>query len=186
MGLLIEPTIGLPFPTGDESPAEELEFRERAHVLCRTVLTTYGGQDGVEITAADEREAAHMFSTGTIPVRPAPRPGGILKLEALLTEYDYQVVGSAVQVRTYVTNRLLEESTHPDAKIRMKALELLGKIGDVGLFAEKIEVSIQQRNSDEIETLLKEKLERFGRKLLDSAHAPASKEPPTDVVGDEA
>ena len=36
-----------------------------------------------------------------------------------------------------VTNKLVLESENPDPRIRMRALELLGKISDVGLFSEK-------------------------------------------------
>ena len=165
MGIVISAEVGLPIPDENTTPQEELDFREKAHVLCKTVLATHGGQENIEITPADSREAAQMFATSTIPYRPAPRPGAILKLEALLTQYDHQVVTDAVQLRTYVTNKLIEESGGPDAKIRIKALELLGKIGDVGLFAEKIEVTIQQKRTEEIDALLREKLERFAQKL---------------------
>lgn len=172
MGIIVTPEVGLPLPDEHTTLTEELDFREKAHVLCRTVLATHGGQEHIEVTDADSREAAQMFATSTIPYKPAPRPGAILKLEALLTQYDHQVVTDAVQLRTYVTNKLIEESGGPDAKIRIKALELLGKIGDVGLFAEKIEVTIQQKRTEEIDALLREKLERFAQKLPEITTIP--------------
>ena len=172
MGIVITPEVGLPLPSADTTKEEELDFREQAHVLCRTVLITHGGQENIEVTPADSREAAQMFATSTIPYRPAPRPGAILKLEALLTQYDHQVVETATQLRTYVTNKLIEESGGPDAKIRIKALELLGKIGDVGLFAEKIEVSIKEKRTEEIDALLQEKLERFMGRAVDITDGP--------------
>lgn len=162
MPLILTPEVGLPLPDFENTTeAEELEFREKAHVLCRTVLHTHGGQEYVPVSDADSREAAHMFATSTIPTRPAPRPGAILKLEALLTEYDHRVVESAAQLRTYVTNRLIEESQDRDAKVRIKALELLGKIGDVGLFAEKVEVSVSQKKDSELTSAIRAKLERY-------------------------
>lgn len=193
MPIIISPEVGLPIPTGNETPDEELDFRERAHVLCRTVLETHGGPEYVPIESGDSQEAARMFATSTIPTRPAPRPGAILKLEAMLSEYDHQVVTDAVQLRTYVTNKLVEESGNKDAKIRIKALELLGKIGDVGLFAEKIEVTIKEKRTEDLENLLKEKLERFmGKAVL----ARQESTPPVpkllheidfdDVLGDDA
>lgn len=167
MPITLTPEVGLPLPTTNTTTEEELEFREKAHVLCRTVVATYGGEEFVPMTPADAREAAHMFATSHIPTRPAPRPGSILKLEALLTEYDHQVVESATQLRTYVTNKLIEESNHVDAKIRIKALELLGKIGDVGLFAEKVEITLKDQRSEDIEAKLHEKLTRLQAKLLE-------------------
>jgi hypothetical protein len=40
----------------------------------------------------------------------------------------------------------------------MKALELLGKISDVGLFTEKTEITMRHRPTEELEQLLRERL----------------------------
>jgi hypothetical protein len=60
-----------------------------------------------------------------------------------------------------VTNKLLLETENPDPRIRIRALELLGKISDVGLFAEKSEVTITHQTSDEIRERLRSKLEKL-------------------------
>lgn len=172
MGIVVTAEVGLPLPDEHTNKEEELGFRERAHVLCRTVLITHGGQENIPITQQDSQEAARMFAQSYIPTKPAPKPGAILKLEAMLSLYDHQVVETATQLRTYVTNKLIEESGGPDAKIRIKALELLGKIGDVGLFAEKIEVSIQERRTEEIDEILREKLGRFMGRVQEIQDVP--------------
>jgi hypothetical protein len=64
------------------------------------------------------------------------------KLGALLTEYDKQVVADSVQLRNFVTNKLLEATDCGQTRYELRALELLGKIADVGLFAEKVEVTV--------------------------------------------
>jgi len=71
------------------------------------------------------------------------------------------VVKSATQVRHLVTNKLIEETENPDPRIRIRALELLGKISDVGLFAEKSEVTITHQTSDDLKEKLREKLSRL-------------------------
>jgi hypothetical protein len=43
----------------------------------------------------------------------------------------------------------------------MKALELLGKMSDVGLFTERSEVTITNKSTDELESTLKSKLKRL-------------------------
>ena len=43
----------------------------------------------------------------------------------------------------------------------MRALELLGKISDVGLFAERKEVTITHQNTSEIQQKLRTKLEKL-------------------------
>jgi len=85
-------------------------------------------------------------------------PGVILHIGALLNEYDRTVVKSAAQLRTYVTNRLVLESDNQDPRIRMRALEMLGKISDVGLFTDKSEVTMRHRPTEELEQLLRERL----------------------------
>jgi hypothetical protein len=67
----------------------------------------------------------------------------------------------SVQIRTYVTNKLIEESTNPDAKIRMRSLELLGKIGDVGLFIERSEVTVKHKTTIELQASIKERISKL-------------------------
>jgi hypothetical protein len=70
-------------------------------------------------------------------------------------------VQSAVQIRTYVTNKLIEETTNPDAKIRIRALELLGKVGDVGLFVERSEVTVKHKTTVELEASIKDRVAKL-------------------------
>lgn len=86
---------------------------------------------------------------------------GAIRVHHILREYDMEVISSARQVRNYVTNKLVIESSNGDARIRMKALELLGKMSDVGLFTERSEVTVTNRSTNELENTLKEKLKRL-------------------------
>jgi hypothetical protein len=72
-----------------------------------------------------------------------------------------QVVNDAKRLRNYVTNKLVIESENMDARIRMRALELLGKISDVGLFTERTEITVNNRSTVELEDSLREKLRRI-------------------------
>ena len=71
------------------------------------------------------------------------------------------MVESSIQLRHLVTNKLIIESENPDARTRMRALELLGKISDVGLFAEKSEVTITHQTTDDIKERLRGKLAKL-------------------------
>jgi len=86
------------------------------------------------------------------------RPGVVSHLAALLSEYDKIVIKSAAQLRTYITNRLILESDNADPRIRLKSLEMLGKISDVGLFTDKTEITMRHRPTAELEQLLRERL----------------------------
>lgn len=87
-------------------------------------------------------------------------PGTVIHLKAILSEYDHKVVESAAQLRTYVTNKLIYETASSDPRIRIKALELLGKISDVGLFTEKAEITLRHRPTEELEQMLRERLSK--------------------------
>ena len=82
------------------------------------------------------------------------------KLSAILTEYDHKVVDDTVQMRTYVTNRLIEVSKCGDTKYELRALELLGKVSDIGLFSEKTEINVTH-TAGSLEHALKDKINRL-------------------------
>lgn len=76
----------------------------------------------------------------------------------MLSDYDHQVVSEAVQLRRFITNKLIEDTGLTDPRHRLKALELLGKISDVGLFSEKTEVVIKNDDPEELQNQIKSKL----------------------------
>ena len=83
-----------------------------------------------------------------------------MKLASILGEYDKKVVDSTVQMRTYVTNRLIELSKCGDAKHEIRALELLGKISDIGLFAEKTEIKVTH-TTESLQHAIKDRVSRL-------------------------
>lgn len=85
----------------------------------------------------------------------------VMYLSEILGEFDKKVVQSAMQLRIYVTNKLIKETTDPDPKIRIRALELLGRISDVGLFTDRTEVTITHRATTDLESKLREKLQKL-------------------------
>jgi hypothetical protein len=84
-----------------------------------------------------------------------------LKLAGLLNEYDRNIVKDAAQLRTYITNKLIEISDCGNAKDELRALELLGKISDVGLFIEKSEINIVNTTPAALEHAIKDKINRL-------------------------
>jgi hypothetical protein len=86
------------------------------------------------------------------------KPETIAHLETMLDEFGWQVVTHAGQVRHLVTNKLLALSEHPDPKIQLRAVELLGKIADVGMFVDKQEITLKHTSDEELRKKLREKL----------------------------
>jgi hypothetical protein len=89
------------------------------------------------------------------------RPASLVLVGNILDEFGQSVVESANHIRHLVTNKLLLETENPDPRIRLRALELLGKISDVSLFAEKTEVTVTHRSTDELRDALRSKLTRL-------------------------
>jgi hypothetical protein len=99
----------------------------------------------------------------------------------MLTAYDWKFVEQATELRGYAVSQLLEETKHPDAKIRLKALELLGKVTEVALFTERVEVKKTDMTDAELDKRIKEKLERLA-KIVDVTDVTDV----TDIVGADA
>jgi response regulator RpfG family c-di-GMP phosphodiesterase len=88
-------------------------------------------------------------------------PAAVQHLVGMLTAYDWAFVEQAKELRGYAVAQILEEVKHPDARIRLKALDMLGKVTEVALFTERVEVKKTQMTDTELETRIKEKLNRF-------------------------
>lgn len=101
-----------------------------------------------------------------------------------LRAYEKEIISDPLQVRNYVTNKLLEISGCGDVKHELKALELLGKITNVGLFSEHSQVTITHTNSQDLEAAIKDKI----KKLLDESAidvTPEEDEETVDALGAE-
>lgn len=130
-----------------------LSEREQIDAAVTTVLSLMQLGDDVELTPEHEEIARDIFVEGRAPTKyELTQPGVVLKLGALLNEYDYDLLKEADSIRNFVVNRLIEESQVP--KNAMKALELLGKLTHVGLFTERKEVTITHQTQEDVERRL--------------------------------
>lgn len=172
MPITLTPQADVPMPTDAFSP---ITYRnQKDQVACAITaleeLIKRGatvGEDGeIELKEENKQEALQVFTEHTenkkhIPQSSLNKPGVLLFLNTVLQDYDKRVVKNAEQVRTYVTNRLLEKSNSEDEKTQLKALELLGKITEVGLFTDKHETVVKHGTTEELENALKNKLGRL-------------------------
>jgi hypothetical protein len=88
-------------------------------------------------------------------------PAAVQHLVGMLTAYDWSFVEQAKELRGYAVAQILEEVKHPDARIRLKALDMLGKVTEVALFTERVEVKKTEMSDVELEARIKDKLNRF-------------------------
>lgn len=160
MPIVIEPESGIPFPF-DTTPEEIEQFRDRAKAAVETIkeIVALGGE--VEITEED-RVKARGVAASNAPLKISEKnAGSLVHLEAILSEYDRDLLNASSRLRSYVTNKLLLETIDEDARIRLKALELLGKVGSVGLFTERVEVDMKVRSVDQVDAELNTILEKY-------------------------
>jgi antitoxin component HigA of HigAB toxin-antitoxin module len=150
-----------------------VDLRERAEAACRSIelLQDHGLEVPAE-TSEDKEIAAALTSAYAVNPQAtsqkannvntsAMTPASLQNVRAYLDEYGRAVVNHAIELRHTVTNRLIEESQNPDPRIRIRALELMGKISDVGLFTDRTEVTITHQTTDELRLKLRAKLQRL-------------------------
>ena len=168
MSILVEPELGVAIP--EELPPMDLKKRTDAAAETAKELADHGVN--LEPTKEDEDIAARLVTayaddpentSKKVTTKRAATltPASLVLTNNILQEFGHSVVESALQVRHLVTNKLIDETENPDPRVRIRALELLGKISDVGLFAEKSEVTITHQSTDDLRARLREKLQKL-------------------------
>ena len=159
--------------TGKATPLEKYHPADVIDAKVQTAdwLKSMGAVDTQEAITSAEVKAARATFTNLISAAPAEithehltqikTPVAVQHLVGMLTAYDWEFVNQAKELRGYTVAKLLEECENPNANIRLKALGLLGKVTEVGLFTEKIEVKKTDLTDEEIDKKLKDKLAAF-------------------------
>ena len=163
----ILPADARPQPAEKAAPAEELN----AKISTTDWLSSLGVPDTeTTVSELEKRQARETFTalTSAAPIKEQKdlitrleTPAAVRHLTGMLTAYDWEFVQQAKELRGYAVAKILEDCEHPNANIRLKALGLLGKVTEVGLFTEKIEVKKTDLTEQEIDAKLKEKLAKF-------------------------
>lgn len=107
-----------------------------------------------EFSEADKTEALSIFlEQPDAPI--APTTSGAAKaLEKLLKKFDYNLTNSTNKMRQYVLFKLFELAENDDPRLAIKAVEMLGKVTEIGLFSTKIEVSTTDKPTEALESEL--------------------------------
>jgi len=140
------------------------EIAERADTFFKSAELIRESGGDVEPTEAERDEARMIFSGSELAPQVPSSSAVARQLKALITEYDHQVIESNIQARNYIVNRLLELSdpagnTKPMEQLR--ALELMGKVSEIGLFTERLEVNINNKSTEELEKELVATLNKY-------------------------
>jgi hypothetical protein len=149
------------------SPEEMLS----AQVATEQWLSELGVDDDDVVADQHQTEAARKaFSTLTTTADTTEQkaslaelktPPAVRHLTGMLAAYDWQFIEMAQQLRGYTVAKIVEETKSTNANIRLKALIALGKVTEVGLFTEQIEVKKVEMSDAEVEQRIKDKLAKF-------------------------
>ena len=181
-----EPVV-LVTPKEGFTPQKKLDGPDELDARFETAefLDAIGAKPEDEITKELAREAATKSFEDFVKNVPDPvkkqnlsnakTPESVKRIVGMLSSYDWQFVEESQRIRGFIVTKLLEEAeAHPDAKVRLRALELLGKVTDVGLFSERIEVKKTDISDDDLDRQIREKLEKFVAKSTALALKPAT------------
>ena len=151
----------------DAEPGEVLS----AQVATASWLQELGAPPDDEVIdaleKADARKAFQALTTNTDTIEQKAAlvqlktPEAVRHITGMLTAYDWEFIEQAKELRGYTVAKLVEETQNPNANIRLKALGLLGKVTEVGLFTDKIEVKQVEMTDAEVEQRIKDKLNKF-------------------------
>ena len=157
--------VPLPFRLADD---EIVGFREKVLIAFNTVKELQDkGLVEPKPTEEDKKDARAQFMDNPAADPEIRTSGKAVMLKALLDEYDLDVVRNAQQVRSYIKLKLLELSNDGNPKVELKALDMLGKLTDVGAYAERIDINVTHRTTEELENELASKLSAYMSDIID-------------------
>jgi hypothetical protein len=150
----------VPFDMSDEQPKTHADSVAIA-VNTADLISQLGG----DINFGDEDlEAAQKLILG----KEKPEKPKTLSISAqaqaasiLIKKFDFNAFSDQLQARNFITNRLIEIAACGDTKHELKALELLGKHSDIGLFTERSEIHVHHTTSITLENSIKERVKRL-------------------------
>jgi hypothetical protein len=158
----VEPANSHPVPynTSDEKPAT---FKDELTVTANTVDLLEGLGMQVEASPADVERTKRLVADAIAGQKTSvlQQPTAAFAAREFLKAYGNQLAMDVHEVRSAVTAKLMELANCGDPKFELKALELLGKHSDIGLFTERSEITINYKSSGDLENAIKERVRRL-------------------------
>lgn len=158
----LEPTTEhpVPFDLTDEQPKTHADSVAIA-VNTVDLIDTLG--PSIDFGEGDLTKAAELMTGAKKPHTPKTMSKSAEAAAAhhLVKRFDFQAFSDALQARNFITNKLIELADNGDPKIELKALELLGKHSDIGLFTERSEITVHHTTSSALEDSIKERVKRL-------------------------
>lgn len=158
----IEPTAEkpVPFSTDDETPKTFVEELAIAGATAE-LQVALGAPLEVDESTAEKEKALIEQAIKQRKTKNLTNPNTAFAASAFLRTYGQQIALDVAQARSAITHKLMEIANCGDPKFELKALELLGKHSDIGLFTERSEITINYKNPEDLENAIKERVKRL-------------------------
>jgi hypothetical protein len=151
-------------------PVKDLSVKETIDAQVNTAdwLKSITEDDDEMLDRAQEQRVGEAF--GALIAHSPDTKERFLELElpeevksavSMVTAYQWKFVEQAQELRSMSVAKIVKETDHPDARIRLKALELLGKVTEVALFTDRVEIKKTELTDQELEAQIKKKLEKY-------------------------
>ena len=158
----IEPTSDhpVPFSSDDEVASTFIEEVAVAGNTAELQVELGAPLEVDEKTAAQEQNLIEQAIKNR-KTKNLTNPNTAFAAAAFLRTYGQQMALDAAQARAAITNKLMELANCGDPRYELKALEMLGKHSDIGLFTERSEITINYKNPEDLEAAIKERVKRL-------------------------
>ena len=161
---IIKPTPTTEFPMPYDKADEKVEDpMGELQIAAATADVLEGMGAPIEVSPEDYEEEKRLIDAVTNgPQRkPITHLPTAVAASAFLRAYGTSAAHDVNQIRTALTNKLLEIADCGETKYELKAIELLGKHSDVGLFTERSEINVNYNSPEALETAIKERVKRL-------------------------
>ena len=147
----------------DEAADQNQNFTEDLAVTANTVEVLEELGAPPEISADDAIKTAELLKSAIKKqdTKALSNPLVAFGAKEFLRTYSTRLAVEVSDIRTALTNKLLELANCGDPRYELKALELLGKHSDVALFTERSEVTVNYKNSTDLEGAIKDRIRRI-------------------------
>ena len=151
-------------PLDPLTPAETLN----AQIKTSQWLASLTEEDDEVLSQAQQEKTTEAFNALTTANPNAKQkllqldlPEEIKSAVGMVTAYQWKFIEQAEQLRSMSVAKIVKETDHPDARIRLKALEMLGKVTEVALFTDRVQIKTDEISDEELDAKIKEKLSRY-------------------------
>jgi hypothetical protein len=151
-------------PLDPLTPAETLN----AQIKTSQWLKTLTEEDDEVLSQAQQEKTTEAFNALTTGNPNAKQkllqldlPEEIKSAVGMVTAYQWKFIEQAEELRSMSVAKIVKETDHPDARIRLKALEMLGKVTEVALFTERLSVKTDEISDEELDEKIKNKLSKY-------------------------